>query len=44
MCYFDYLGATKQQDSKKIFEKYLVEILDYTREDSQREASYYYNI
>ena len=42
MTYFDYLGATKKEDSKKTFEKYLMEVLDYNEEDAQREASYYY--
>jgi hypothetical protein len=42
MCYFDYLGATKKEDNKKTFETYLIDILDYTREEAQREASYYY--
>jgi len=42
MDYFDYLGATKQIDTKQIFEKYLINVLDYTTEQARKESGLYY--
>lgn len=42
MNYFDYLSFTQQNDSQEVFEKYLVEVLDYTTEEAERESKIYY--
>ena len=42
MSYYDYLGATKQIDTKQVFEKYLIQVLDYTEEEAKRESKFYY--
>lgn len=42
MSYYDYLGATKQQDNKQVFEKYLMKVLDYTEQEAKQEARFYY--
>ena len=42
MNYFDYLSYTKQEDTKEIFEKYLMNVLDYTEEQAKKESEIYY--
>ena len=42
MNYFDYLRMTNKEDTKENFEQYLVEVLDYTIDQAERESNWYY--
>ena len=42
MNYFDYLSFTGLKDTQENFEKYLVEVLDYTVEEAEKESKWYY--
>lgn len=42
MNYFDYLRATRKEDTKENFIKYLIEVLEYTEEKAEKEAKIYY--
>ena len=43
MTYFDYLSITKQEDTRESFEKYLMDVLDYTEEQAEKESEVYYD-
>ena len=43
MTYFDYLNITKQEDTRESFEKYLMDVLDYTEEQAEKESEVYYD-
>lgn len=43
MTYFDYLSLTRQEDTRESFEKYLMDVLDYTEEQAKKESEVYYN-
>ena len=43
MTYFDYLSITRQEDTRESFEKYLMDVLDYTEEQAEKESEVYYN-
>lgn len=42
MNYFDYIAFNKIEDTKNNFIKYLVDILDYTKEEAEKEAVVYF--
>lgn len=42
MNYFDYLSLTRQEDTRDTFEKYLVDVLDYTEEQAKKESEIFY--
>lgn len=40
--YFDYLSMTGRKDTRDNFEKYLIEVLDYTIQEAEKESEIYY--
>lgn len=43
MNYFAYLYLTQQKDNKDTYIKFLVEIMDYSKESAKKNASLFYN-